>query len=131
MRKSKSIDVKWGDIYYCNLGTSNGSVQTKTRPVLVIQNNIGNQNGPTTVVAAISSVVKKMYLPTHIMLDCTTGLREKSVVMLEQVRTVDKATDLKEYVGKVRDKQTILAIKRGLSIEMGLIEGPHSRRKRT
>lgn len=131
MDQSESCEVKWGEIYYCDLGRGKGSVQSKLRPVLVIQNNMGNKNGPTTVVAAISSVVKKMYLPTHIMLDCTTGLREKSVVMLEQVRTVDKVTDLKDYVGKVRDKQTILAIKRGLSIEMGLIECPHSRRKRT
>lgn len=73
--------------------------------------------------------MKKMYLPTHIVLDCTTGLREKSIVMLEQVRTVDINTELKEYVGKIRDKQTIQAIKRGLSIEMGIVECSQSQRR--
>lgn len=128
MRKSKSIDVKWGEIYYCDLGSSNGSVQSKTRPVLVIQNNIGNENGPTTVVAAISSVIKKMYMPTHIVLDRTCGLKEKSIVMLEQIRTVDKAKELKEYIGTVRDAQTKEAIKKGIAIEMGIQPCPHRKR---
>lgn len=131
MGKQKTRKVKWGEIYYCDLGRGKGSVQAKMRPVLIIQNDVGNENGPTTVVAAISSVIKKMYLPTHIILDRTCGLKEKSIVMLEQVRTVDKATDLKEYVGKVLDKQTILDIKKGISIEMGLGECPVSRRKKT
>lgn len=51
--------IKWGEIYYCDLGAGKGSVQSKLRPVLIIQNNIGNENGPTSVVAAISSVMKK------------------------------------------------------------------------
>ena len=59
MGKRKTREVKWGEIYYCNFGSGKGSVQTKLRPVLIIQNDIGNRNGPTTVVAAISSVVKK------------------------------------------------------------------------
>jgi len=129
MRKQKTREIRWGEIYYCELGDGKGSVQSKTRPVLIIQNNIGNQNGPTTVVAAISSVIKKMYMPTHIMLDRTCGLKEKSIVMLEQVRTVDISTELKEYVGKVHDKQTVQAIKGGLSIEMGVIDCPRARRK--
>lgn len=129
MRKQKTREIRWGEIYYCELGDGKGSVQSKTRPVLIIQNNIGNQNGPTTVVAAISSVIKKMYMPTHIMLDRTCGLKEKSIVMLEQIRTVDISTELKEYVGKVHDKQTVQAIKRGLSIEMGVIDCPRVQRK--
>lgn len=130
MHESNVRKIKWGDIYYCDLGTSRGSVQSKLRPVLVIQNDTGNDNGPTTVVAAISSTLKRMHLPTHIVLDRTTGLREKSIVMLEQVRTVDIHTELKEYVGKVHDKQTIQAIKRGISIEMGVIEFSPLRKKR-
>ena len=91
--------MKWGEIYYCDLGNSKGSVQAKLRPVLIIQNNVGNRNGPTTVVAAISSVIKKMYLPTHILLDADCGLTERSIVMLEQIRTIDRKNELKEYVG--------------------------------
>ena len=122
MNESDVRKIRWGDIYYCDLGAGKGSVQSKMRPVLIIQNDTGNDNSPTTVVAAISSVLKKMYLPTHIVLDRTTGLKEKSIVMLEQVRTIDIRTELKEYVGKVHDQQTIQAIKRGISIEMGVVE---------
>lgn len=120
MGKRKTREVKWGEIYYCDLGRGKGSVQSKLRPVLIIQNDTGNRNGPTTVVAAISSAIKKMYMPTHIMLDRTCGLKEKSIVMLEQIRTVDTRTELKECIGQVRDTQTIEAIKRGIAIEMGM-----------
>ena len=68
--------IKWGEIYYYDLGAAKGSVQSKMRPVMIVQNNVGNENGPTTVVAAISSVMKKMYLPTHIPLGPECGLRE-------------------------------------------------------
>ena len=122
MSKQKTRKVKWGEIYYCDLGRGKGSVQAKMRPVLIIQNDVGNENGPTTVVAAISSVIKKMYLPTHIILDRTCGLREKSIVMLEQIRTVDKSSELKECIGKIRDSETKNAVKRGLAIELGLTE---------
>ena len=131
MGKRKTREVKWGEIYYCDLGRGKGSVQSKLRPVLIIQNDIGNRNGPTTVVAAISSVIKKMYIPTHIMLDRTCGLKEKSIVMLEQVRTVDKQTELKEYIGQIRDTQTIESIKRGIAVELNLQESvPDEREKR-
>ena len=89
---------------------------------------MGNRNGPTTVVAAITSVIKKMYMPTHIMLDRTCGLKEKSIVMLEQIRTVDKTKELKEYIGAVRDHQTKEAIKKGIAIEMGVQPCPHRKR---
>lgn len=123
MNESDVRKIKWGDVYYCDLGEGKGSVQSKLRPVMIVQNNIGNENGPTTVVAAISSVMKKMYLPTHIQLDPNCGLREKSIVMLEQIRTID-TKDLMEYVGTVRDAATIEAIKRGIAIELGVIECP-------
>lgn len=129
MNESDVRKIRWGDIYYCDLGAGKGSVQSKLRPVLIIQNNVGNENGPTTVVAAISSVIKKMYLPTHILLDPSCGLREKSIVMLEQVRTVDKK-DLMEYVGEITDKATLEAIKRGIAIEMGVIECPKPNQKK-
>ena len=130
MGKQKSREVKWGEIYYCDLGSGKGSVQAKLRPVLIIQNDIGNKNGPTTVVAAISTVIKKMYMPTHIMLDRTCGLKEKSIVMLEQIRTVDTRTELKECIGQVRDTQTIASIKRGIAVELDLQKSvPDARKK--
>ena len=128
MGKQKSREVKWGEIYYCDLGSGKGSVQAKLRPVLIIQNDTGNKNGPTTVVAAISSAIKKLCMPTHIILDRTCGLREKSIVMLEQIRTIDKSSELGEYIGAVRDTQTKEAIKRGIAIEMGIQPGPHKNR---
>ena len=96
--------------------------------VLVLQNNIGNNNGPTTVVATISSVLKKLNQPTHILLDTSCGLREDSIVMLEQIRTVDKEKELLEYIGEVRDEKTIYAIKQGILTEFGLIKRPQPRR---
>lgn len=63
MRSKQERQIRWGDIYYCDLGTGKGSVQSKLRPVLVVQNNVGNENGPTIVVAAISSVIKKCTYP--------------------------------------------------------------------
>lgn len=128
MNESDVRKIKWGDVYYCDLGEGKGSVQSKLRPVMIVQNNIGNENGPTTVVASISSVMKKMYLPTHIQLDPNCGLREKSIVMLEQIRTID-TKDLMEYVGTVRDAATIEAIKRGIAIELGVIECPKPSQK--
>lgn len=128
MSKNQSRKVRWGDIYYCDLGQGEGSIQAKLRPVLIIQNNIGNENGPTTIVAAISSVIKKMYLPTHILLDSTCGLNKRSIVMLEQVFTVNIATDLKQYVGCLTDRGTIASVKKGIAIETGVIELPEKKK---
>ena len=128
-KKNANItNVKWGEIYLCDLGSNKGSVQSGKRPVLVLQNNIGNNNGPTTVVATISSVLKKLNQPTHILLDTSCGLREDSIVMLEQIRTVDKEKELLEYIGEVRDEKTIYAIKQGILTEFGLIKRPQPRR---
>ena len=128
MKNANITNVKWGEIYLCDLGSNKGSVQSGKRPVLVLQNNIGNNNGPTTVVATISSVLKKLNQPTHILLDTSCGLREDSVVMLEQIRTVDKEKELLEYIGEVRDEKTIYAIKQGVLTEFGLIKRPQPRR---
>ena len=95
--KEKDIkDIRWGDIYYCDLGVTNGSVQSGIRPVLVIQTNRLNENSPTVVVAAITAVKKKTTMNTHIELDTDCGLKEPSMVMLEQLRTVEKATDIEQ-----------------------------------
>ena len=89
--------VKRGEVYYADLRPIVGSEQGGVRPVLIIQNDVGNRYSPTTIVAAITSVPKKKHLPTHIKLGAK-GLKENSTVLLEQLRTVDKSR-LQEYVG--------------------------------
>ena len=84
-------EVKKGDIYFADLSPAVGSEQSGTRPVLIIQNNIGNKYSPTVIVAAITSH-KKNNLPTHVTLKSKKcqGLQKESVVLLEQIRTLDK-----------------------------------------
>ncbi len=128
MKTVDLLNVKWGGIYLCNLGASKGSVQSGIRPVLVIQNNIGNEHSPTIVVATITSALKKLNQPTHILLDTSCGLKEISMVMLEQVRTVDKTCELIEYIGIIEDKATIFKIQQGILAEFNLINRPKSKR---
>lgn len=97
----KLHSVKRGEIYWCECdGTAIGSEQEKTRPVLVIQNDVGNRYSPTTIVAVISSKLKATHLPTHIVIDDYCGLNCKSQIELEQIKTVDKRR-LTRYVGKI------------------------------
>ena len=86
-----------GDLYYYDFGNSTGSVQSGERPVLVVQADDYNRNAPTIMVAAVTSVMKKRYLPSHITLGCEFGLKKPSIVLLEQIRTVNKE-DLQEYI---------------------------------
>lgn len=89
-----------GDIYYADLSPVKGSEQGGMRPVLIIQNNKGNQYSPCTIVAVITTRSTKAKLPTHYWLKDTTGLPYKSMVELEQIRTIDKSR-LSRYVGTV------------------------------
>jgi len=83
--------VKRGDIYYADLRPVVGSEQGGIRPVLIIQNDIGNMHSPTVIVAAITSKLKKTQMPTHIHLDSSScELIKDSVILLEQIRTIDK-----------------------------------------
>ena len=85
------MTVKRGDIFYADLSPVVGSEQGGLRPVLVVQNDIGNKFSPTVIIAAITSQISKAKLPTHIELDARTfGLKKDSVVLLEQIRTLDK-----------------------------------------
>ncbi len=84
------MKIELGDIFYATLSPSVGSEQSGLRPVLIIQNNKGNKYCPTTIVIPISSKVAKRKLPTHIVLESTLGLKEKSVALVEQIRTLDK-----------------------------------------
>ena len=93
--------VKRGDIFYADLSPVVGSEQGGTRPVLIVQNDTGNRHSPTVIAAAITSQTGKAKLPTHIALSSqNTGLTKDSVVLLEQIRTIDKRR-LKEHMGHV------------------------------
>ena len=124
MKEKEFKNVRWGDIYYCDLGVTNGSVQSGMRPVLVVQTNRLNESSPTVVVAAITAVKKKTAMNTHIELNTDCGLKEPSMVMLEQLRTVDKATELDNFVGRITDADKISEIKRGLKFAVGIPVDP-------
>ena len=109
-----------GELYYADLGTGIGSEQNGYRPVVIIQNDVGNRHSPTTIVAAISTQIKtKANLPTHYYLKPGSGLVQPSMVMLEQIRTVDK-TRLVQYIGKLSDGE-IKGLNHALAISIGLI----------
>ena len=111
--------IKRGDIYFANLSPVVGSEQGGVRPVLVVQNDIGNKYSPTDIVAAITSKLNKAKLPTHIELNGSTyGLERNSVVLLEQIRTLDKAR-LIEKIGNAVEK--LNEIDEALAISLGLI----------
>lgn len=96
--------VRRGDIFYADLSPVVGSEQGGTRPVLIVQNNMGNKHSPTVIAAAITSQMNKARLPTHIeLVGPTVGLTKNSVVLLEQVRTIDKKR-LKEHMGHLDDE---------------------------
>ena len=110
-------EIKRGEIYIMNFCSVVGSEQAGNRPAMIVQNNTGNRHSPTTIVAAITSRNTKTILPTHIKI-IVDGLESESIVLLEQVRTVDK-TRLKEYVGKA-DEKTMQSIDRAIAISFGL-----------
>ena len=87
--------VERGEIYYADLNPVVGSEQGGIRPVLVIQNDVGNKFSPTVIVAAITSNTEKARIPTHIIVD-SEGMFKKSVVLLEQIRTIDKSRSYQE-----------------------------------
>lgn len=129
MKEKDFKNVRWGDIYYCKLGNTEGSVQSGTRPVIVVQTNQLNANSPTVVVAAITAVRKKTAMNTHIEIGTDCGLKEPSMIMLEQLRTVDKAAQLENFVGRITDPDKISEIKRGLKYAVGIPVKPKRERK--
>ena len=113
------MNVRRGDIYYADLSPVVGSEQGGVRPVLIVQNDVGNRFSPTVIAAAITSQRAKANLPTHILLDAeTTGLARDSIVLLEQIRTIDKHR-LKERMGRL-DRTSMSQIDQALSISFGL-----------
>ena len=100
--------VKRGDIFYADLSPVVGSEQGGTRPVLIVQNDTGNKHSPTVIAAAITSQTGKARLPTHINITgSSVGLSKDSVILLEQVRTIDKRR-LREHMGKLDDEHMAL-----------------------
>ena len=113
--------VKRGDVFYADLSPVIGSEQGGVRPVLVVQNDVGNKYSPTLIVAAITSQINKAKLPTHIEICATDyGLPKDSVVLLEQIRTIDKKR-LREKVGHF-DEDMMSRVDECLKISIGLID---------
>lgn len=111
--------MKRGDIYYADLSPVVGSEQGGVRPVLIVQNDVGNRYSPTVIAAAITSQKEKSKLPTHIELDSKNcGLSKDSVVLLEQIRTIDKRR-LREKMGTL-DANSMSQVNHALSISFGL-----------
>lgn len=112
--------IRRGDIFYADLRPVVGSEQGGIRPVLIIQNDIGNRHSPTVICAAITSQMNKAKLPTHVELDCKKyALVKDSVVLLEQLRTIDK-TRLKDKVCHL-DHQVLIKIDKALEISLELL----------
>ncbi len=116
-----NLIVKRGDVYYADLSPVIGSEQGGVRPVLIVQNDLGNKYSPTVVVSAITSQINKAKLPTHIEISAKDfGLPRDSVVLLEQIRTIDKKR-LKEKIGKFNNT-LMTEVDECLKISLGLIE---------
>ena len=118
-RSVENLVVKRGDIYYADLSPIIGSEQGGVRPVLIIQNDVGNRHSPTIICAAITSRMNKAKLPTHI--EISSGryhLVKDSVILLEQIRTIDKQR-LREYVCHV-DSRMMGKVKHAIQISLGL-----------
>ncbi|WP_110926407.1 type II toxin-antitoxin system PemK/MazF family toxin [Bacillus massiliglaciei] len=113
--------VKRGDVYFADLSPVVGSEQGGTRPVLILQNDIGNRFSPTVIVAAITAQIQKAKLPTHVEINAKKyGFERDSVILLEQIRTIDKQrlTDKITHL----DEPMMLKVNEALQISLGLIE---------
>ena len=111
-------EIKKGQVWYADLSPVIGSEQGGLRPVLIVQNDVGNAHSPTTIVAVITSRQTKAKLPTHIWLSVTCGLKVNSMVELEQIRTIDKKR-LKSYIGEIQQGEQNL-VDQALKISLGL-----------
>jgi mRNA interferase MazF len=110
--------IRRGDMYYADLTHGVGSEQSGNRPVLIIQNNAGNKHSNTVIAAVITSQMGKAKLPTHCLIKKQQGLGRDSLVLLEQIRTIDKER-LKEYIGTL-DNEAMSKIDKALAVSVGL-----------
>ena len=116
------MTIKRGDMFYADLSPVIGSEQGGVRPVLIIQNDLGNKYSPTVIAAAITSQTNKTKLPTHIEIGGDTeGLKSNSVILAEQIRTIDKSR-LKEKIGHIDDDLVMNKINNALGVSFGLGE---------
>ena len=111
-------EIKRGQIWYADLSPVVGSEQGGYRPVLIIQNDIGNKYSPTVIAAVVTSRHTKANLPTHIWLNCECGLPKESMVECEQIRTLDKSR-LKDFMGQA-SQEVMKEIDKGLKISLGV-----------
>ena len=115
------MTIRRGEVYFAQLNPVVGSEQGGIRPVLVVQNDVGNQYSPTTIVLAITSQINKAKLPTHVELRAAKyGLDKDSVILGEQIRTIDK-TRLKQRIALL-DEETMAKVNHALEISLGLID---------
>lgn len=113
------VQIKRGDIFYADLSPVVGSEQGGIRPVLIIQNDVGNRHSPTVICAAITSRMNKAKLPTHVEIDASKyQLVKNSVVLLEQIRTIDKQR-LKDFICHV-DKKLMIQVEEALRVSLEL-----------
>lgn len=115
--KTNQLIINRGDLYYADLSPVVGSEQGGLRPVVIIQNDIGNRHAPTVIVAPITSRTTKKPLPTHIAF-CGCGLSKDSVMLMEQIRTIDKSR-LKQKMGSLPPEK-LEAVDKAIKISLGL-----------
>ncbi len=116
--KDYKMNIRRGDIFYADLSPTIGSEQGGVRPVLILQNNIGNRYSPTVIVCAITGKTEKNNIPTHVFISTACGCLKESCVLLEQIRTLDRKR-LKEKVGNLSDHE-MARVNEALSISVGL-----------
>ena len=120
-RSVNNVVVKRGDIFYADLSPVVGSEQGGTRPVLVVQNDVGNKFSPTVIISAITSQINKAKMPTHIEISAEEyGLAKDSVILLEQIRTIDKKR-LREKIGRL-DEELMERVDSAIEVSFGLID---------
>lgn len=121
MKKEKIHPIHRGDVYYADLSPVVGSEQGGVRPVVILQNNVGNRHSPTVIAAAITGRTDKVRLPTHVELgNAIPGLYKGSIILLEQIRTIDKLR-LREHIGSL-GAEAMERIDQALGISVGLAD---------
>lgn len=118
MNKYLFTQILKGDIFYVDFGNQPGSAVHGIRPAMVVQNNIGNLHAPTLIVAAITTELKKLRQPTHVVIGTRFGLSRESMLLLEQLFTVDKTT-LLSYAGTA-DTEFLQSVDQALAVSLGL-----------
>lgn len=115
------LQCKRGDMFFADLGPFFGSEQGGVRPVVILQNDVGNRYSPTTIIAPLSSkIYTKAHLPTHCFLPAENGLQKKSIVLLEHTQAIDKKR-LSNYIGHL-DEKSMSKIDQALAISIGLLD---------